>query len=166
MSERTAELMKTQADLAHLSQVYVSMGELAASIAHEISQPFTAVVGPRPCMRGVALRLSAQRRESAAHHGKHHSGWHARGRGFRPHSFAFQERVSAQDWLDMNEVIGELTSFCAMRRPPRHTPYQHPPRERFAPRQRRPRTIAAGGAEPPDERHGRHERLTGRPNSC
>src|SRR5258707_5717364 len=43
VSERTAELMKTQAELAHLSQV-LSMGELTASIAHEINQPLTAVV--------------------------------------------------------------------------------------------------------------------------
>jgi K+-sensing histidine kinase KdpD len=43
VSERTAELMKTQAELAHLSRV-LSMGELTASIAHELSQPLTAVV--------------------------------------------------------------------------------------------------------------------------
>ncbi len=43
VSERSAELMKTQAELAHLSQV-LSMGELTASIAHEINQPLTAVV--------------------------------------------------------------------------------------------------------------------------
>jgi C4-dicarboxylate-specific signal transduction histidine kinase len=38
VSERTAELLKTQIELAHLSQV-LSMGELTASIAHEINQP-------------------------------------------------------------------------------------------------------------------------------
>src|SRR5258708_3372504 len=43
VSERTAELMKTQTELPHLSQV-LSMGELTASIAHEINQPLTAVV--------------------------------------------------------------------------------------------------------------------------
>ncbi len=43
VSERTAELMKTQADLAYLSQV-LNLGELVASIAHEINQPLTAVV--------------------------------------------------------------------------------------------------------------------------
>jgi PAS domain S-box-containing protein len=36
-------LMRAQADLAHLSRV-LSMGELTSSIAHEISQPLTAVV--------------------------------------------------------------------------------------------------------------------------
>src|ERR1041384_6911440 len=36
VSERTAELMKTQTELAHLSQV-LSMGELTSSIAHEIN---------------------------------------------------------------------------------------------------------------------------------
>ena len=43
VSERTRELLKTQTELAHLSQV-LSMGELTASIAHEINQPLTAVV--------------------------------------------------------------------------------------------------------------------------
>lgn len=36
-------LMKTQTELAHLSRVF-TMGELTTSIAHEVSQPLTAVV--------------------------------------------------------------------------------------------------------------------------
>ena len=36
VSERTAELLKTQTELAHLSQV-LGMGELTASIAHEVN---------------------------------------------------------------------------------------------------------------------------------
>ncbi len=43
VSERTAMLMKTQSELTHLSRV-LSMGELTASIAHEIKQPLTAIV--------------------------------------------------------------------------------------------------------------------------
>src|SRR4029079_12873100 len=37
------ELQKGQADLAHLSRI-TTMGELAASIAHEINQPIVAIV--------------------------------------------------------------------------------------------------------------------------
>jgi K+-sensing histidine kinase KdpD len=55
VSERTAELMKTQAELAHLSRV-LSMGELTASIAHELSQPLTAVVA-----HGNACRVAVCR---------------------------------------------------------------------------------------------------------
>jgi len=43
VTERTAALMRTQTELARLSRV-LSLGELTASIAHEISQPLTAVV--------------------------------------------------------------------------------------------------------------------------
>ncbi len=41
--ERTLEIQQAHAELAHLSRT-LSMGELAASIAHELNQPLTAVV--------------------------------------------------------------------------------------------------------------------------
>jgi C4-dicarboxylate-specific signal transduction histidine kinase len=41
--ERTAELMKVQSDLAHAVRV-TTMGELAASIAHEVNQPLAAAM--------------------------------------------------------------------------------------------------------------------------
>jgi signal transduction histidine kinase len=43
VSERSAALMKTQGELAHLSRI-LSMAELTASIVHEIGQPLTGVV--------------------------------------------------------------------------------------------------------------------------
>ena len=43
VSERSAALMKTQGELAHLSRM-LSMAELTASIVHEIGQPLTGVV--------------------------------------------------------------------------------------------------------------------------
>ena len=43
VSERTAALMKTQGELAHLSRM-LSMAELTASVVHEIGQPLTGVV--------------------------------------------------------------------------------------------------------------------------
>ena len=43
VSERTAALMKTQGELAHLSRM-LSMAELTASIVHELGQPLTGVV--------------------------------------------------------------------------------------------------------------------------
>jgi len=43
VSERSAALMQTQAELAHLSRT-LSIVELTASIAHEINQPLAAVV--------------------------------------------------------------------------------------------------------------------------
>jgi PAS domain S-box-containing protein len=47
-----ASLRKTQAELAHVTRV-VTLGELAASIAHEINQPLTAIVADA----SVSLRL-------------------------------------------------------------------------------------------------------------
>jgi C4-dicarboxylate-specific signal transduction histidine kinase len=53
--KRTEEtLRKSQAELAHVTRL-VSMGELAASIAHEINQPLTAVVANgSACLRWLA----------------------------------------------------------------------------------------------------------------
>jgi len=39
----TASLDKAQADLAHMTRL-TTMGELTASIAHEVNQPLTAVI--------------------------------------------------------------------------------------------------------------------------
>jgi C4-dicarboxylate-specific signal transduction histidine kinase len=41
--ERTAELLLMQTELAHVVRV-TTMGELAASIAHEVNQPLTAII--------------------------------------------------------------------------------------------------------------------------
>ena len=69
VSERTAALMQTQADLARLSRV-MSMGELTAAVAHEISQPITAVVTHgHACREWLSAnppnleKLSTQRKE-------------------------------------------------------------------------------------------------------
>lgn len=53
--ERAQEtLRKSQAELAHVTRV-MTMGELAASIAHEINQPLTAVVNnASACLRWLA----------------------------------------------------------------------------------------------------------------
>jgi C4-dicarboxylate-specific signal transduction histidine kinase len=46
-----AKLLKAQADLAHVSRV-TTLGELSASIAHEVNQPLTAVVtNAEACIR-------------------------------------------------------------------------------------------------------------------
>ncbi len=43
VAERTAQLMQLQLDLAHVARIS-TMGELSASIAHEVSQPLAAVI--------------------------------------------------------------------------------------------------------------------------
>ncbi len=110
VSERTAELMKTQAELAHLSQV-LSMGELTASIAHEINQPLTAVVTHgHACVEWLSanppnLEKTRQTIERIIQDGTRAGAVLARIRAL------FKKEAPAKDWFDMNEVIHELTVF-------------------------------------------------------
>jgi C4-dicarboxylate-specific signal transduction histidine kinase len=110
VSERTAELMKTQAELAHLSQV-LSMGELAASIAHEINQPLTAVVAHgHACVEWLSasppnLEKTRQTIERIIQEGTRAGAVLGRIRAL------FKKEAPARDWLDINEVIHELIVF-------------------------------------------------------
>src|SRR5713226_352898 len=110
VSERTAELMKTQAELAHLSQV-LSMGELTASIAHEINQPLTAVVTHgHACVEWLSanppnLEKAQQTGQRIIQDGTRAGAVLSRIRAL------FKKEAPAKDWLDINEVIHELTTF-------------------------------------------------------
>lgn len=110
VSERTAELMKTQAELAHLSQV-LNMGELAASIAHEINQPLTAVVAHgHACVEWLSasppnLEKTRQTVERIIQEGTRAGSVLGRIRAL------FKKEAPARDWLDLNEVIHELIVF-------------------------------------------------------
>ena len=110
VSERTAELMKTQAELAHLSQV-LSMGELAASIAHEINQPLTAVVAHgHACVEWLSasppnLEKTRQTVERIIQEGTRAGAVLGRIRAL------FKKEAPTRDWLDLNEVIHELIVF-------------------------------------------------------
>jgi len=110
VSERSAELMKTQAELAHLSQV-LSMGELTASIAHEINQPLTAVVTHgHACVEWLSanppnLEKTRQTIERIIQDGTRAGAVLSRIRAL------FKKEAPAKDWFDMNEVIHELTVF-------------------------------------------------------
>jgi len=107
VSERTAELMKTQTELAHLSQV-LSMGELTSSIAHEINQPLTAVVTHgHACVEWLAadppnLEKARQTVQRIIEDGTRAGAVLSRIRAL------FKKEPPAKDWLDMNEVIQEL----------------------------------------------------------
>jgi C4-dicarboxylate-specific signal transduction histidine kinase len=102
--------MKTQADLAHLSQV-LSMGELAASIAHEVNQPLTAVVANgHACVGWLSasppnLDKTRQTVERIIQEGTRAGAVLGRIRAL------FKKEAAARDWLDMNEVIHEIIVF-------------------------------------------------------
>ena len=110
VSERTAELMKTQAELSYLSRV-LSMGELAASIAHEIGQPLTAVVTHgHACLEWLAAdppnvakaRHSAEKIVQDGTRGGHVL---ARVRAL------FSRQAPVKEWIDVNEALEELMLF-------------------------------------------------------
>ena len=110
VSERTAELMKTQADLAHLSQV-LSMGELTSSIAHEINQPITAVVthahacgewlSADPPKVDKARQTVARIIEDGTRAGAVLSRLRA----------LFKKEPPAKGWIDLRDLIHEMTVF-------------------------------------------------------
>ena len=103
-------LRETQTELAHLSRVF-SMGELTSSIAHEISQPLTAVVTHgHACLEWLSasppnIEKARRSTENIIHDGTRAGAVLGRIRSL------FKKESPAQDWLDMNEVIGELTVF-------------------------------------------------------
>jgi len=118
VSERTAELLKTQTELAHLSHV-LSMGELTASIAHEINQPLTAVVTQgHACVEWLSadppnLEKVRHSVERIIQDGTRAGATISRVRAL------FKKEAPVRDWLDVNEVVHELTVLLrdeAMRR--------------------------------------------------
>ena len=103
-------LMKTQADLAHLSRVF-TMGELTTSIAHEVNQPLTAVVTQgHACVEWLSANPPelAEARRSAERIIE--DGTRA-GKVLGHIRSLFRKEAPARDWLNMNDVIQELTEF-------------------------------------------------------
>ncbi|HXM05007.1 MAG TPA: ATP-binding protein, partial [Chthoniobacterales bacterium] len=98
-------LQKAQAELAHVSRVS-TLGELSASIAHEINQPLAALVADASaCIRWMAAQNLDQARTSASRviaNGNRASGIIARIRALA------KKAPPQKDWLDLNETIGEV----------------------------------------------------------
>ena len=100
-------LMKSQGELAHLSRV-LTMGELTTSIAHEITQPLTAVVihgdAGLAClsMNPPALDEARQAFDKIIEDGTRAGMVLGRIRTL------FKKEALSKDWVDMNELIQEL----------------------------------------------------------
>jgi PAS domain S-box-containing protein len=104
------DLRKTQAEFAHVNRV-MTMGELTASIAHEVNQPLAAIVSSSDsCTAWLAneppnldkARAAASRIVQAATQASE-IVQHIRG--------LFQKRTSITEAVDVNEVIEETISF-------------------------------------------------------
>lgn len=119
VTERTAALMQTQAELARLSRV-LSMGELTASIAHEISQPLTAVVSNGDaCLQWLSatppnLEKARQSTEKIVQDGTRAGAVVSRIRAL------FKKEEPVKNWVDVNEIIKELVEFLRHEASSRH----------------------------------------------
>ena len=102
-----ANLAEAQAELAHVTRV-TALGELAASIAHEISQPVAAVVTNADAslrwLSGVSPDLDEAREaiRRITRDGKRAGNVISRLRSL------FKKTGAAKDWLDLDEVIEEV----------------------------------------------------------
>jgi C4-dicarboxylate-specific signal transduction histidine kinase len=103
-------IQSTQAELARVSRL-TTMGELAASIAHEVNQPLTAVTNnSNACLRLLAnqnLQPDVLRRalEEIVADGTRASAIIARIRAF------IKKAPAEKNGLDVNEVIGEVLAM-------------------------------------------------------
>ena len=119
VSERTSALMQTQEELTRLSRA-LTMGELTASIAHEISQPLTAVVANGDaCLQWLAanppnLEKARQSTEKIVQDGTRAGAVVGRIRAL------FKKEEPNKNWVNINEVIQELVQFLRHEASRRH----------------------------------------------
>ena len=109
--ELRASLHATQVELARVSRL-TTMGELAASIAHEVNQPLTAVTNnANACLRllanhNLAPEVLRQALEEIVADGTRASAVIARIRGF------IKKTPSEKSNLDINEIIEEVLGLA------------------------------------------------------
>jgi PAS domain S-box-containing protein len=111
--EERERLRQLEADLAHIDRVSM-MGELTASIAHEVNQPLSGVVvNANACLRWLAGDSPnlAEAREAVrriVRDGKRAGEVIARVRALAAKTPAAKER------LDLNEAVREVAAFAGM----------------------------------------------------
>jgi PAS domain S-box-containing protein len=109
--EERERLRQLEADLAHIDRVSM-MGELAASIAHEVNQPLSGVVvNANACLRWLAgdspnLDEAREAVRRIVRDGKRAGDVIARIRALATKTATAKER------LDMNEAIREVVAFA------------------------------------------------------
>ncbi len=110
VSDRTAALMKTQGELAHLSRM-MSMAELTASIVHEIGQPLTGIVSNgQACLQWLSIDpLNAEKARRSAEHVVR-DGTRA-GAVLDRIRALFKKGPPAKEWLNINDLVEELVTL-------------------------------------------------------
>jgi PAS domain S-box-containing protein len=103
-------LAKAQAELAHVSRA-TTMGQLAASIAHEVNQPLAALAsGGSACLRWLASEPPnlEEARETAARIVRDANRAAEVIAGVRALT---RNTPVRKDWMDINETIGEVVTL-------------------------------------------------------
>jgi PAS domain S-box-containing protein len=101
-------LRQAQADLAHINRV-TTMGELTASLAHEINQPIAAAItNANACLRWLGrdhpdLEEAREAASRIVKDGRRAADIISRIR------LLFKKGAPQREWLDVNEVIEEMT---------------------------------------------------------
>jgi C4-dicarboxylate-specific signal transduction histidine kinase len=102
-------LHKAQAKLAHVTRV-TTLGEMTASIAHEINQPLSAVVNnASACLRWLAASNQEEARQSAA---LIIADGHRAGEIIGRIRALAAKSPPRKDWLDINETILEVIALA------------------------------------------------------
>ncbi len=106
--EERERLRQTQADLTRVNRV-TTMGELTASLAHEVNQPIAAAItNANTCLRWLARDHPdlEEAREAAARSVKDATRAAEIISRIRQ---VFQKGAPQREWVDLNEVIREMT---------------------------------------------------------
>jgi PAS domain S-box-containing protein len=105
------ELRDTQAELAHMARV-LTMGELTASIAHEVNQPLGAIVtSAGACKRWLAAKPPKMERARRALERIANDGRRA-GEVIQRIRALMKRQAPRKDWLQINEAILEVIAIA------------------------------------------------------
>src|SRR6058998_176150 len=101
-------LHRTQAELAHITRV-ATLGEMTASIAHEINQPLAAMVNnATACLHWLAAQNLEDARESAEFV---IADGHRAGEIIGRIRALAKKAPTRKDWVDVNETIREVIAL-------------------------------------------------------
>src|SRR5439155_18171376 len=101
-------LHRAQAELAHVTRV-ATLGELTASIAHEINQPLAAVVNnASACLHWLAAQNVEEARQSAS---RIIEDGHRAGEIIGRIRGLVKKAPPRKEWLDVNETIREVIAL-------------------------------------------------------
>jgi PAS domain S-box-containing protein len=102
-------LRHAQMELAHVARV-ATLGEMTASIAHEINQPLSAIVNSgSACLRWLEAQKLEEARRSAA---RVIAEGHRAGEIINRIRALAKKAPSKRDWLDINETLREVIALA------------------------------------------------------